>query len=212
MLLHRIENDIFHSNCYIIGEENHKSIIIDPGSYNLFHIRQFIKANSLEPEFILLTHEHFDHIFGCHELKHIFKYKIICSKTCALNAANAKKNYSFFYGQTREIKNIDFFVEDLKYSFEFHNLALRFHLTPGHSPGGMCISIDKILFTGDTILKNLKTVMRLPDSEKAKLRESVTFILSNFPKDTYLLPGHGEAFFLKDATREVVLGSEEKNI
>jgi glyoxylase-like metal-dependent hydrolase (beta-lactamase superfamily II) len=212
MLVHRIENDIFNSNCYIIEDENHKSIIIDPGSHNLSHTRHFIEANSLEPEFILLTHEHFDHVFGCDELKHIFKCRIICSKTCGANAANAKRNYSYFYGQTREIKDIDLFVEDLQYSLKFHNRTFRFHLTPGHSPGSMCISTDEMLFTGDTIIKNSKTVRRLPDSDKRRLRESVTFLLHDFPGDTYLLPGHGEAFSLKYANREIILGSEKENV
>lgn len=208
MRIHRIENDLFHSNCYIIEDENHKSIIIDPGSRNLFPVRQLIKAHSLEPEFILLTHEHFDHIFGCQEIKQTFDCRIICSKSCAANAANAKRNYSYFYGQPREVNEVDLFVEDLQYSLEFHHRTLRFYLTPGHSPGSICISTDKMLFTGDTIIKNSKTVMRLPDHDKPKLRTSVSLLLNDFPEDTYLLPGHGEAFFLRDANRDVILGEE----
>ena len=47
------------SNCYILAEGSH-CVIIDPGeSENLLRI---LKENKWEPELLLLTHEHCDHM------------------------------------------------------------------------------------------------------------------------------------------------------
>ena len=49
------------SNCYILTEGSH-CVIIDPGeSENLLRI---LEENKWEPELLLLTHEHCDHMAG----------------------------------------------------------------------------------------------------------------------------------------------------
>ena len=57
----------FQTNCYVIWDETGKCAIVDPGCASEEEIRQlteFIQSKDLEPECILLTHCHFDHIYG----------------------------------------------------------------------------------------------------------------------------------------------------
>ena len=54
------------SNCYILSEKD-RCVIIDPGdSRGLFRI---LEQEQLEPELILLTHEHCDHMAGLDALR-----------------------------------------------------------------------------------------------------------------------------------------------
>jgi glyoxylase-like metal-dependent hydrolase (beta-lactamase superfamily II) len=207
MNFHRIENDLFRSNCYVLWDENRGAILIDPGSRDLSTIRRFLRDHSLTPEFIILTHEHFDHIFGCADLKLSFGCRTICSKTCGMNVADAKRNYSAFYGDIIEIKKVDVFVEDLNFSLNLSSMNLQFLLTPGHSPGGISIQIGRYLFSGDTIMKNMRTFIRLPESDRNLLKKSIDIIYRQVPGTTIVMPGHGEMFPLQEMSPDVILGS-----
>ena len=63
------KNQPIDSNCYVIYEEYHKScIIIDPGTYGSKEVIKFIDSKNLIAEYVILTHEHFDHIWGVNAL------------------------------------------------------------------------------------------------------------------------------------------------
>ncbi len=54
-------------NTYILYNEDHKAIIIDPGCYFPVEqetLKKFIKDTKLAPVQLLNTHCHLDHIFG----------------------------------------------------------------------------------------------------------------------------------------------------
>jgi hydroxyacylglutathione hydrolase len=56
-------------NCYIpYCSETRHCAVIDPGG-NASQILDLIQKNRLDPQYILLTHGHFDHIGGVTELK-----------------------------------------------------------------------------------------------------------------------------------------------
>jgi glyoxylase-like metal-dependent hydrolase (beta-lactamase superfamily II) len=55
-----------------------------------------------------------------------------------------------------------------------------------------------MLFTGDTLLKNLKSVIILPDGDKNKLIKSLKNIQDETNVFTKIYPGHGEPFFLSE--------------
>ena len=71
MFIYKIKNSPIISNCYILYSDS-KCIIVDPGSSSNIEILEFLKLNNLSPEYIFLTHEHFDHIWGLNDLKSIF--------------------------------------------------------------------------------------------------------------------------------------------
>ena len=61
----RIVNNPVPSNAYIIVDDVRKRcIVIDPGSKKPDDITKYIAYNNLEPDYIILTHEHFDHCWG----------------------------------------------------------------------------------------------------------------------------------------------------
>ena len=78
--------------------------------------------------------------------------------------------------------------------------------TPGHTPGGQCILIDKdvpapLCFTGDTLF--LESVGRtdLPGGSYATLNESLKRLVAELAPETTLLPGHGPATTMEHERR-----------
>jgi len=117
-------------SCVYLLKINNNNIIIDTGAKaNKQELIQFLKELKLTPEeinIIILTHNHFDHI----ENIEIF--------------AKAK-----IYGNKDDFKQ-----ENI---LDINNLnipELKIIETPGHTPGGICILYQDVLFSGDTIFEH----------------------------------------------------------
>ena len=196
----RILNKPIDSNSFVVyTSENKRCIIIDPGTEDSADLITFIQINNLQPEFIFLTHEHFDHIWGVNLLKDLYNAQIVCSLSCAEKIVNRKKNMSVFYNQVGfETFPADIIVND-ECKIKWHNKILQIIETPGHTDGSICISINDNLFTGDTIIKDHKTVIKLPGGSKDKLKFSLSKIFLTFSNQRMnVYPGHGETFLLEE--------------
>lgn len=185
----KVIHNKFKANSYIFMEDN-QCIIIDCNTNTL----PYLQEHNLEPAYLLVTHEHFDHVEGVKKLKECFPNMIIvASKITSSLMKDAKTNMSFYLdGIGIEEIEADVYIED-KSSFIFKENNIQTYYTPGHTAGGIIIHIGNVLFTGDTLL-NIKTPTNLPNSSKKQLRESIEFIDSNFDNDTIFYQGHGDPF------------------
>jgi glyoxylase-like metal-dependent hydrolase (beta-lactamase superfamily II) len=125
----------FDNFSYIVYSKSTKeAAIIDP-SYDVSESIDYISSNKLELKYIINTHHHSDHTSKNDDLKKEFtNSKIIASKIDAIR-----------------IKNVDIYVSDND-QLKIGDITLKFILTPGHTPGGLCIIIDnEALITGDTL-------------------------------------------------------------
>ena len=97
----RIINQPVTSNCFLLydREVNNDCLVVDPGSEYPDELEQLLRDLNLYPKYILLTHEHFDHIWGCNYLVEKYHSKIICSVLCSEAIQDAKRNHSLFYNQ-----------------------------------------------------------------------------------------------------------------
>lgn len=199
-----IENK-YKANSYVVIEDN-DCIIIDTN----INTAAFITENNLTPIFLFLTHEHFDHVKGCTELKNLFpNMQIVASKTASDLMATSQGNLSFFIdGSGFNEIHADIHIEDTN-EFLFKNKKITTYNTPGHTTGGIIIHIDNVLFTGDTVL-NIKTPTNLPNSSKKQLQESINFIDSMFSDDTIFYQGHGAPFHKSEWDKTVSLPYRKK--
>ena len=96
----RFVNRPVDSNCFVLFQDGHSNcIVIDPGTSDCRELIRFFNMQQLRPEYIILTHEHFDHIWGVNPLVVTFACKIICSIACAEKIVDRKGNMSVFYDQ-----------------------------------------------------------------------------------------------------------------
>jgi len=73
---------------------------------------------------------------------------------------------------------------------EVGSVALKVIHTPGHTPGGMCLYIDGMVFTGDTLFVGAIGRTDFPGGSYRQLETSVRTKLYTLPGDTVVLPGH----------------------
>jgi glyoxylase-like metal-dependent hydrolase (beta-lactamase superfamily II) len=204
----QIINDIHKSNCYIVQNQiNGKCLVIDPGGRNVDNILQYITQEHLEIEYIILTHSHYDHITGVDSLARDSKAIIISSGLCSEKIQDPVKNLSYFsdFGILKAPKS-DIFIEDLpNHSLLWNNNLISFYLSPGHTLCSICIGIGNLLFTGDTILKGIKSIVTPPDGNKQDLKKTLINIYDTVPGETLIMPGHGDSFILKTQDLSVSL-------
>jgi glyoxylase-like metal-dependent hydrolase (beta-lactamase superfamily II) len=201
LIIERFINELMTSNCYLVYHKDRQGcVIIDPGTENCQEIIRYIEARKLHPEYIILTHEHTDHTWGCNTLIDRFDSKIVCSRICKDALPKEGRTYFQFYYNDPDyeyaVKRVDIILEDMNYMLEWSGYTIQFHQTPGHSDGSVCFSIENNLFTGDTIMQ-YKPFIPKRNGSREKFAESVNRVLSIYDRNnTKVFPGHGEPFYL----------------
>ena len=136
--------------------ENKKKIgiMIDPGS-NDEEIYEFLKKENIEIKYIFLTHNHPDHIAGLDNAKEKLNVPIVISRLDGENIHDKRYTMMRLF-RLKELEcDVDIMVEHLDEIKLCDDIIFKFHLTPGHSLGSMCIEImgTDILIVGDTVFK-----------------------------------------------------------
>lgn len=110
---------------------------------------------------------------------------------------DSKKNCSLFFDQVGfTLPPANIITQDIDNQIKWNNLIVKFFVTPGHSTASICILIDNILFTGDTLIKDTKTVVKLPYSSKEELYQSILILENLKGNNNHVYPGHGDSFGL----------------
>jgi len=65
--------------------------------------------------------------------------------------------------------------------------------TPGHTPGSVCLVLEGVVFTGDTLFPGGPGATRFGHSSFATIIDSLERELFTLPDDTVVLPGHGDS-------------------
>ena len=152
MIIDKIVEPYFGENMYIlIDEGTKKCAVVDPGGAS-DKILTYLKKNSLELEYILLTHGHGDHIGAVNYIKSKTNATIVAHSDEKELLNDNRKNLSYSMHCGPQELNADVYVND-KDKLELGNLKLSFIHTPGHTKGSMCYEFvgkgKRILFTGD---------------------------------------------------------------
>ena len=195
------------SNCYILAEEK-KCVVIDPGeSGRLFRT---LEERGWEPELILLTHEHCDHMAGLDALRERYPHaRFAATKICNDGIRNTRLNMSrimevYLYFRGKPGIHYDPFVcrpadeiigEDAQILWRGH--TLRIVSMPGHTPGSTGIFLDeKVFFSGDYLIPDEEPLLRFPGGDAESYEKITEPFLRSLPAGLHICPGHGEPFVL----------------
>ena len=69
-------------------------------------------------------------------------------------------------------------------------MELKFIFTPGHTMGGMCILVDDILFSGDTLFQLSIGRTDFYGGSFPQIKNSIHKKLFVLPEETKVYPGH----------------------
>ena len=89
--------------------------------------------------------------------------------------------------------SIAFYPQDMRL---WDDVPLQVLYTPGHSDDSVCLLVEGMLFTGDTLIKDVRTVTKLKTGSREKLRESLDVLASLKGSGLMAYPGHEELFEL----------------
>ena len=171
---------LYQTNTYIIHEENSKSCcVIDPG-YQANTILEKLDALGLTLEAILLTHGHFDHVGAVKDLAADTDCRVfLCAEDTALPPMLTAG--PLYYTDTYADGTI----------LNIAGLCIRIIHTPGHTPGGVCLLVDDVLFSGDTLFAGGCGRSDLGGDWSTLVRSLKR--LSQIEGYFKVLPGHGES-------------------
>lgn len=170
-------NSLFSSITYRLG-----STVIDPGD----------EQDWSDVESVLLTHAHFDHIYGLSAIwEHNHNIKIYTNQFGCQALIDPKLNLSKYHGAPftfNHPENVIVIGDNKTVTIE-DTLSAIAHFTPGHNPSCITWVIDDCVFSGDSLIPGVKTVTNLPNGDKTAALASEQLI-RQLAINRKLNPGH----------------------
>ena len=182
----RLEVGPMAANCYIVADESkNDAFLIDPGG-DPGRIKQILKKKDLNLKFIINTHGHGDHIFA----NGSFDVPIYIHKLEKEFLTDPDKNLSGMFGFLLKTPKAAKLLEDGEKIY-LNDMEIEILHTPGHTPGGISIKLDKVVFTGDTLFAGGIGRTDFPDGSEETLLRSIKDKLLTLGDDVIVYPGHG---------------------
>lgn len=188
--------NLFQERCSVVWDNEGNGAIIDPGfstPSERDELYRYIDSKQIDIKAILLTHGHFDHIYGVAEAAERFGVQIYMHPADEVIIKEANPMLCNTYGLTlpADFSNIvPVKDEDI---IEIGNLKFEVIETPGHTPGGVCYleRNEKILFSGDTLFAGSigRTDNQWADYDA--LMSGIFGKLMELDGDIAVIPGHG---------------------
>ena len=189
MILKRLVLGLFQTNCYIVGSESSKAgMVIDPAA-RANKILESIKDLGLDIKLIVLTHGHLDHVEALAEVKEATGAKVAIHTDDAYFLQKRPLNTSFGFPYP-DTSSPDRLLEDGD-SLDVDDLQFLVLHTPGHSPGGICLLGQGVVFSGDTLFNYGIGRTDFPGCSYDQIMNSIYTKLMTLPDDTIVYPGHG---------------------
>ena len=187
MEIHQVVNTLYRSCSYVITHEG-VSWLLDCGDVEpLLHL---IGHNTLRG--VMLTHGHYDHIYGLNILLTMFPSMVIYTNEAGKEELlSDKRNFSKYINDPfilQKPENV-ILVEDGQGIDLFDGIQAVPVFTPGHSPSCVTWVIGDAVFTGDSYIPGVKTVTNFPLSNRAQSAAS-ELIIKDLISHRDVYPGH----------------------
>ncbi len=190
-------------NCYIVSDKDGNTVIFDPCERGE-EIYDYTVQQNLKVCAVVITHAHFDHIYGLDGLlaaakKDGTEIPVYIHKDDAPSMRSREKNLSAplfrtpyeYTGILDELSDGD--------AFDVGEMTFSVMSCPGHTPGSalyICHD-EKTAFAGDVIFEGSIGRTDFPGGNVGRMRESLRKIMEL--DDSYkLYPGHGESTTVGD--------------
>lgn len=181
----------YATNCYFVYREDSQDVVVidvpDEGKM----VANTLAKYGFKVSAILLTHGHFDHIWGVSELRSATSAKVYAFEKEEDIMESPRLNMSQSMRPVRLKVN-----KYLKDGDELELAGIKFKMiaTPGHTHGSCCYYIEEagMLLSGDTLFFESVGRNDFPTGSMSDLKRSCKEKLFLLPDETKVYPGHGD--------------------
>lgn len=173
---------------YLVGcDKKKEALVIDPAG-DEDRILLEASKKGLRIKYIVNTHSHVDHILGNKRMKELTNAKIVIHELEAYALTHQSPYMLNMFG-AEPSPAADETVRDGDL-ITVGDVSLEVIHTPGHSPGSICLHVDGLVFTGDTLFVGGVGRTDLEGGSWQVLVSSIRNKLFRLPDSTVVLPGH----------------------
>jgi glyoxylase-like metal-dependent hydrolase (beta-lactamase superfamily II) len=191
-----VESQPFGENTYVVSRAgDRRCIVIDPG-FEPQAIIDWLDSHGLEPEAILLTHGHSDHIAGNAALRDRWpSLPIVIGRYDAGKLTDPAGNLSAAFGMSLVSPPADRLLDHGE-RISLAGLDLAVREIPGQSRGHVVFVAEgltpPVVFGGDVLFKEGVGRSDFTDGDFTALAAGIREHLYNLPDETIVFPGHGD--------------------
>jgi glyoxylase-like metal-dependent hydrolase (beta-lactamase superfamily II) len=198
MHIQQLTFNAFQTRCCVVWDDAGFCAFIDPGCASpseISKITDLVRERGLKPVCIMLTHAHFDHIYGVSTLAKEYGIPVYAHEGEIFTIEKTNPEVCRCYGlPLPELHPLTFISEGD--TIEVGDLRFQVLETPGHSRGGLCFfaPAERILFSGDTLFAGAIGRTDHPGGDYDLLMRSINekLLPLDDPKGPVkVIPGHG---------------------
>ena len=175
--VNHIVNSVFTSKTYILTQEGSSYVwLVDCGDVApLMDVLSSMVGDSSLIKGVLLTHVHYDHIYGLPRLTEMFpSLRVYTNEFGEKALTDIRLNYSKYHNDPIVYESENVVTCDEGSVIElFDGVQAKVYHTPGHSPSCLTYEVGNYLFTGDAYIPGIKVVTTFKGGDKVKAAESV---------------------------------------
>ena len=185
----------FQERSLIIWNQKGHCIFFDPGfseGSEQKRLTDFVAENKLQPICIMLTHAHFDHIYGVAELAKAYGIPVYMHER-ERHTLDVTNPYLCKMFGLPEPERFEWKIIKESDAIQAGDFCFEVIETPGHTPGGVCFleRNEKILISGDTLFAGAIGRTDHPGGDYDLLMKSIFEKLMCLDGDITVIPGHG---------------------
>lgn len=192
MILQMMQVGPLGVNCYIVGDDSSREVIvIDPGGHAR-EISQTIQNLRARVQSIVLTHAHFDHVMGVEALKRSTGARLCVGVNERPVFESVESQGKMFGLAVPPLPDPECWLHEGDV-VEAGSLKFQVFEVPGHSPGSIALynAENAVVFVGDVLMRGTIGRADFPGCSSADLLRSIRQKLYTLPDGTTVYSGHG---------------------
>ncbi len=187
----------FQENTFLIINDKKECWIVDPGMYDNNETKLFtdyISKNGLQPQAIINTHAHIDHIFGVQPLIDLYNIPFALHSKEKMVLDFAPASAAMFGVSIDKVPAVTLSIDENK-PLQLGADTVEVRFTPGHSPGSVIFyyAPGNWAIGGDVLFAGSIGRTDLPGGDFDTLIHSIKTQLFTLPGQTTFYAGHGPA-------------------
>jgi hydroxyacylglutathione hydrolase len=186
--IHAYCGGLFQTNGYLVRAGERAWVFDAPEG-----IADWLEAEGLRPEALLLTHQHHDHVLDAARLRERFGCPVYAhSEPCEDLILSRRLESMLGMPCPIEEYSVEHRFEGLG-SIDLGGLVLDLLHVPGHSPDSVCFKLRgaPVLIGGDVLFAGSIGRTDFPNGDHDLLLSGIRSKLWSLPDETDVLPGHG---------------------